>query len=130
MTQIIHMHDYDSDHIPSMPVVDIGLSTPQVSNPIYSTAIVDSGADSTMIPIQVIKQLKPRYIGKTYLRGVTGKRRPVSIYSVRVHIGENHVYKAQAVADPQNTEIIIGRDVLNHLEVTLNGFAGVTEIRA
>ena len=38
------------------------------------------------------------------------------------------VYGVEAVADRQNGEAIIGRNVLNQLVVTLNGIAGITEI--
>ena len=36
--------------------------------------------------------------------------------------------KVYAVADPQNNEIVLGRDVLNQFMVTLNGLASAVEI--
>ena len=131
MTQIIQMQNYDLDYHPAMPIIEIGLSKPEDMQPsLFLTAIIDTGADATIIPLRVLKKMAAISVDDTYLKGITGSRRRVKLYAVSVYIGEHRVYVSRVIADAKNDEIIIGRDVLNQLEVTLNGFAEVTEIRS
>lgn len=60
--------------------------------------------------------------------GVTGTRMPVEIHLVSLHIGRLIIPSIEAIANVNNDEAIIGRNVLNRLIVTLNGLAGVTEV--
>ena len=130
MTQLIDMHDYDSTHDPSMPVLEIGLSRSQDVQPQTKViALVDSGSDATTIPLKILKKIKAKRRGERYMVGVTGARRLVRLYLVTVYIGDYAVYGIEAAENTVNQETLLGRDILNQLEVTLNGFAGVTEIR-
>ena len=49
-------------------------------------------------------------------------------YVVDLHLGEHHIHAVEVAALPAGDENILGRDVLNHLVVTLNGLVGVTEV--
>jgi len=60
--------------------------------------------------------------------GIAGIGVQVEIHLLILHMGPLTVYGVEAVADKQNGEAIIGRNVLNQLVITLNGIAGVTEI--
>lgn len=51
----------------------------------------------------------------------------VDLYLVVMSIGEIEI-AARGAADKNGNELIIGRNVLNQLIVTLNGLASVTEI--
>ncbi|MEM7532261.1 MAG: hypothetical protein AAF639_08795 [Chloroflexota bacterium] len=85
MTNIIHMHDYDVDFHPSMPVIEIGLSAPEDQQPtIFLTAQVDSGADATFIPSRIFKKMGLSIVDTKILRGVTGRRRMVNLYQIVV----------------------------------------------
>ena len=91
------------------------------------TALLDSGSDATMIPIRFLQQIRAR----------KGKR-------MRVHVLGNHSYMTDSyrislrmagttvqlsvLADHFNEQVILGRDVLNYLVVTLNGVAHMVEI--
>jgi len=48
---------------------------------------------------------------------------------VVLQLGNFTIPKVYAVADRQNGEMILGRDVLNQFIVTLNGLANVVEIQ-
>lgn len=52
----------------------------------------------------------------------------VNIYEVRVRIGSFTIPKVYAVGDRKNGEMILGRDVLNHFIVTLNGLTNIVKI--
>ncbi len=91
-------------------------------------ALLDSGADGSMIPLDVLRQIGARYQETRYLRGVTGVRQTADLYLVTIHIGPHKITGIRATAVSDGSEVIVGRDVLNHLVVTLNGLANVTEI--
>jgi predicted aspartyl protease len=93
------------------------------------SALVDSGADATLIPVDILNAIKAPFIRTHTMVSVNNTRHTVDIYRLRIRVGAGPaLYGVRAVATPQGGEAILGRDVLNHLIVTLNGLAGVTEI--
>jgi predicted aspartyl protease len=112
-----------------MPVVEIKFHMPgrTPSDRTY-VALVDSGSDGTLVPIDILEGLGARYVGDAIIRWLWGVSNPVDIYLVSVIVGPQTVHGVRVIAVPEDSEIILGRNVLNHLIVTLNGLAGVTEI--
>ncbi len=84
-------------------------------------ALIDSGADSTSVPLSYLEQLRARRNRKAWLRGTTGDRLLVDLYAVAIGLGPYKQGWLEVIGDAVNEEVVIGRDVLNHLEVTLNG---------
>lgn len=117
---------YDESYIPSAPIVRLTL---RANKAVEVTALVDSGSDATLIPINILKAIGARHTKTKRLRGVTGVAKLVGLYTVNLHINTDLVHSVHVVAGDKGTEIILGRDVLNHHVVTLDGPAGVTEIR-
>ncbi|NBD36615.1 MAG: hypothetical protein GVY30_11540 [Chloroflexi bacterium] len=106
-----------------MPVVDVTVTTPgQQHASMTITALVDSGADGSLIPITILEQVGARYVDKARMRGVLGHSQMVDIYLATLQIGENWVHRVEG------KEAVLGRNVLNHLVITLDGLAEVTEI--
>jgi hypothetical protein len=71
-----------------------------------------------------------RYVETRQMRGIVGLAYPVDLYLVSIRIGVHPMPAVRVIAGVAESEAIIGRDVLNHLVVTLNGLASVTEIGA
>lgn len=119
----VYSHPYESrHHDPAMPVVEIALLSSEANAvPIELTAIVDTGADARMLPVNVLEAAGARYVQTLSLRGITGQSLDVETFVTVIHLGPHVVYGVQAVAMPTGSEAIIGRDVLNQLEITLNG---------
>ena len=119
----VYSHSYDSWHYdPAMPVVEIALLSPETGvSLIQLTALVETGADATMLPANVLEAAGARYVQTLRLRGVTEQSLSVETFVTIVRLGPHTVYGVQAVAMPVGSEAIIGRDVLNELEITLNG---------
>lgn len=92
------------------------------------TAIVDSGADATMMPVRVLQQLKARKLDTVWLQGVAGGRYQVDLYALAVQIGDYRPIYVDVVGSERGNEIIVGRDFLNHFAVMLNGLAGIVEV--
>lgn len=125
---MIDSFDYDSSHIPSMPVAEISISYAPGLSELRLTAIVDSGADSTIIPLSYLEQVGARKIESVWLRSTTSHRIEVDLFVVSLRIGRQVQREVEVVGDTEYQEVILGRNVLNHYIVTLNGLAGVVEI--
>jgi hypothetical protein len=113
---------YDTDYEPAAPALTIGIGSPR-SNVARNevTALVDSGADVTMIPLSILRSSGGRAKEKGQLRGILGEPITVNRYLITVYVAGFAIRGIQAVALKDNQEIILGRDVLNQLEIVLNG---------
>lgn len=122
---------YSTSHMPSAPVMEIGILGPgEESREVSLTCFVDTGADATLLPIHILQLVGAEYIEPRYVRGVTGARVLAETYLAVVHVGQQFIPVTSAVALLRGEEAILGRDVLNHLVVTLDGPAEVLEIYA
>jgi predicted aspartyl protease len=122
-------YPYDQAYQPAMPVVDVRIISPhsgESAGPF--TAVLDSGADGTLIPVDLLEQIDVLSIASANLRGITGERRAVKLYLVNLEIGPSRLRGIRVASMPMRTEFILGRNVLNQMTVTLNGLALVTEI--
>ena len=115
-------HLYDSSFDPAAPVFPIGLG-PSGEEDIRQelTALIDTGADVTMIPARILLLAGGRVIEQGRLRGILGDPVTVNLYLIAVHIGGVTVHGIRAAALKDNREPTLGRDVLNQLEIVLNG---------
>ena len=127
---MIHSYLYSSAYDPEAPVIPITVYSPKYKKPEVSlTALADYGSDATMIPRDVLKKVRARYIETRRLRGISGLGYPVKTYLVTIRIGPHTIYGIEAVAIEPKSEPLIGRDVLNQLVVTLDGPATTTEVK-
>jgi len=120
---------YDTTYFPPAPSLEIKLAIPEESFEIGPlTALVDTGADVTIVPIEHIEPLKIQVDNRKFLRSHWGERRTVDIYLLDVGLGNIRLPLVEIIADELGNEIIIGRNVLNKLIATLNGPAQSMEI--
>jgi hypothetical protein len=125
---LVYTHDYDSHYQPAMPVVEIQVRRRAGQTSATLNAIVDSGADATMIPLPTLRQLNARKVRTGWLSGSAGERYQVDLYTIAVQIGEYQLIYVDAVGSERSDEVIVGRDVLNQFIVTLNAPGHVVEI--
>jgi predicted aspartyl protease len=122
---------YDSHYQPPMPVVQVELGAPGLAPlPQQMTALVDSGSDGTLIPVDLLEKAGARCVGEARLRGMIGPSQLVNVYLASLRVGTHFVRGLRVVAAPEQAEAILGRNALNHLVITLNGPASATEIPA
>ena len=121
--------NYSRQFDPTMPIVEVSVRAVGTSHPAsVVTALVDSGADATILPLSVLQQVGARYVRGRVMHGVTGIPENVDTYLVSIQIGPYTVHGIRAVAYGTNMTPIIGRDVLNNLVVTLDGLAQETVV--
>jgi predicted aspartyl protease len=124
-SQAYERRSYD----PPMPVLDIGVSRPGASVPAATVeAVVDTGADGTLLPLDVLEQAGAIFVDRAYLRGITGQRQAVDLYLTTIHLGRFRITGVRAAALPPGEAAILGRDVLNQLDIALRGPASVIEV--
>lgn len=126
---MVHQFDYDSHYEgPSLPVVELGVTGRKATKNQVVSALVDSGADATLIPVNILREVDARKIDSRWARNISGVRYQVAMYAVDLAIGSFAFPDTEVIANIQTDEIVLGRDVLNQLIVTLNGLASVVEI--
>lgn len=125
----MHTFDYDFGYSPSFPAVKLSVKPfEQNRDFIFLDALLDSGADGTLIPIKELRQMRARKTGQTILRSITGATSIVDIYEVTIQLGPHLFPKVRVAADKHNQMTIVRRDILNQIIITLNGLASTTEI--
>ncbi|MEZ4705623.1 MAG: hypothetical protein R3A44_00370 [Caldilineaceae bacterium] len=53
----MHTYDYDSAYSPSAPVVDITITIPTSTATVTVSALIDSGADATVLPLDLLTRI-------------------------------------------------------------------------
>ena len=117
---IVHSHEYDSGYDPAMPVIEIQIRRRADQPAITLTAIVDSGADATLIPLRYLRQLQARKGQTKWLSGTAGGRYEVDLFTLSVQVGQHTPHYLDVVGTEHQDEVIVGRDLLNQFIVTLN----------
>jgi len=124
----LYTFDYNFAYSPSAPFVTLEVGAGSTTAGLTLSAMIDSGADATLLPLPLLKRLRAPRLDTRILRTVTGVRTPVSLFRVWLRIGPAHLRNVHAIGIETTEGAILGRDVLNQLIVTLNGLAAVTEI--
>jgi len=125
---MVRSYEYSRVYQPSAPVLEIGIRRTSQDFEVETEALIDTGADATILPIQLLQRINAKYRGSRSMRGIIGISRRVETFQVVVRVGNYFIPGIRAVADKQGNEAILGRDVLNQLRITLDGPALVTEI--
>lgn len=120
---------YDKSFFPSAPVIDCTVSIPGGA-PASSRAcrgLIDSGADITAIPQNVVTELRLARVDRIPVAGYDEVTRLKDVYAAKVSVPpmEEKVFK---VVVTREDYALIGRDLINHWMVTLNGKKGIVEI--
>lgn len=84
-------------------------------------AIIDTGADMTVLPLPVLRQAKAPPIGPGQLRGPWGDTHPVVFFAVELEVQDLRFPGVQVAGDATGHEIIVGRNILNKLPLFLDG---------
>lgn len=129
MSRRIYTYPYSEAYDPAMPVIEIGVSLPKRSAAEITTpALLDSGSDGTLIPIDLLESIGAKPVGPARVHGLWGGSRSANMYLVKLYIGPHQLFAVRVAGVNADDECILGRNLLNHLIVTLNGHASVVEI--
>ncbi len=118
------MYNYDSvEHNPPAPVILIEIRRPdRTEHHLKEKALIDTGASKSCIPINIIDALLLTQTGEVDVTGFTEtqtERR--TTYGAKIKLDYFFDDVIDVIELPENTESIIGRDILNKLNISLKG---------
>lgn len=120
---------YSRDYYPPAPTVDVTFITAAEFLRIGPfSAIVDSGADGTIVPTSYLDEIHAPPTEEMVIRSQWGERRKVILYLIDVQIGDLTLPGVEVVGDELSEEILLGRDILNLLRVVLDGPREAVEV--
>lgn len=119
---------YESNYPSAAFPVAVGTIGGRNAKSTIVTGLIDSGADATILPVSILRQINARRGEVAWARSVTGQRYQVNLYQVTVSIREYTMRGVEVIANEHTGEVIWGRDVLNQLYVVLDGPGENTQI--
>lgn len=113
---------YLDTYYPPIPTLEITLGYPEESLKLGPlTAIIDTGADGTLVPQALIDQLGAPFVDDIRIRSHWGEWRNIQIFTLDIGIGSLRLPAIEVLGDESGDEIILGRNLLNKLHLLLNG---------
>ena len=121
-------YPYDKKNFnPPAPVLEVSLSIPNSQLIVKLPALLDSGADITVIPQAIPQQLQLKYVDEVLAIGYDGIQKKTFVYSVQIILQGLGDFIIETITS--DTEyVIIGRDILNKWSILLKGRDEVFEI--
>jgi predicted aspartyl protease len=120
--------EYNRAYEPPAPYLNILVSSIANQSAEEISALLDSGADATMLPISILNQVNAPYLEKMAMRWGTSPPEVVDIYIATIRIGPHVLHGINVIAVPPESDAILGRDVMNQLNIQLNGLALETTV--
>lgn len=117
---------YDTSYSPAIPVCETTLIVTSSGLRLTLSAIIDTGADATIIPVSQLRKIGARRAHEARLRSQWGEPRRVYLYVVDMKIGDFDLPGIYVVGDDRGNECVLGRNVINRLKMLLDGPLGNT----
>jgi len=119
---------YDTSLVPPAPFLAAHVSDPTGSaeSPLIP-AKVDTGADVTAIPANLVSQLNLVPASEVEVEGYNGHRATLACYDITLRVAHLRVVGLSVITFSEDY-ILLGRDVLNLLRLLLDGPALSLEI--
>ncbi len=112
-------YPYDSSSEPPAPVVPVRIAAPgRPEHGIAVPALVDSGADLTVVPVSVAAVADLTPIGRVNVEGVAGTVARAAVYAAEIEInGVREIAEVIALGG----QTLLGRNLLNRWVLVLDG---------
>ena len=117
------MTDYALTLEPPGPVVSIHILDPVTGRSADLVALIDTGAAVSVIPAEVVTKLGLSPVDMTSVRALSGEQWTASTYRCTFVI-DGHVMLGVEFIAVKDASGLLGRDVLQHFLLTLDGKAG------
>ena len=125
MSQYLYSNQYN----PPAPVMEITLGLPGKPSAIGPfAALIDTGADATYVPSNLLRQLNAPFINRGVVRSQWGESRSVKLHTISIGVGLLNIPVVTVISDSQSDEIILGRNFLNRWQISLDGPAALTQL--
>jgi predicted aspartyl protease len=113
---------YNQQLSPPAPLAVVSVSPPNgAAHPAMWPAQIDTGADRTVIPARLADELQLPKLDEANVVSLDGIAAVMSTYSVTLKIRDVSAVTVEALCAEGEDIILLGRDVLNHFRITLDG---------
>lgn len=113
---------YNQQLFPPAPLALVQvLDSAGVAHPSVWPAQIDTGADRTVIPSSLVEELQLPKLDEAEVESLDGVAAIMSTYSVTLRIHDLAAVTVEALCAKGDRIILLGRDVLNHFRITLDG---------
>jgi len=121
---------FSQEKFPPAPILEISLSQPlERAQTELLPALIDTGADFTMVALHWLLQIDAPEIRSAHVRGLWSERQLVTLYLVDIHLETGVLSGVEVIGidsteehfDDADDEIILGRNVLNKLFLLFEG---------
>lgn len=116
---------YDERRQPAAPRLPVRVGVPGRTPEVLLAALVDTGADITVVPRAVVRQLRLPSINLIGVRGVGGELLQAVVYAAEFETDWTR-FTAEVVG--LGDEMLLGRDALNLWTLILEGPARKLEV--
>ena len=117
---------YDLEKSPPAPVLPVRIGVGGARRDATLRALIDTGADVSLIPARVARELRLPVVGQIKIRGVTG-RTSVDLYGADLEVAGSSIrVQLAGLGD----EILLGRDIVNRWIIVLRGPERLLEIES
>ena len=121
------IYNYNRQIDPPRPMINVVVRSPEDAQVfIASPALIDTGADYSVITPLIYDKLMPLRVGRVRIAGYVGKAEFVPLYSVDIEIHDWRFDEIPVLVG-SNDYAIIGLDLLNQFDLRLNGIDGKLE---
>ena len=123
---------YSQDYLPPAPVLPVSLAVADRSRRQGPwLALVDTGADGTFVPTEILEKLEAPVVYMTNVRSHLGERlHRVPVHRVDIVLFDSlRLPDIEVVGDDWGDCIIVGRNVLNRLRLNLDGPGQSTRVQ-
>jgi len=112
---------YDTSTQPPAPFIEFDVVSPQDSKQQRpAQGLLDTGAEVSVLPVEILTALQIPKASSMSVESWDGSPTFVTTHIVTLGIADAHLDSIEVVAAPI-PYAILGRDVLNHFILTLNG---------
>jgi predicted aspartyl protease len=120
---------YLDAYFPPAPALEVKIGYPTESLRLGPfIAIVDTGADGTLVPLSLLDSLNAPFVDDVRIRSHWGEWRNIQIFTVDIGIGSLRLPSIEVLGDDVGNEIVLGRNLLNKLRLLLDGRTNYVEL--
>jgi len=106
--------------MPPTPFVETQVINPLNGERFQLPGKLDTGAAMTVIPGDIVTALHLEQMGDVLCQGYDGVETPRPLYYVALEVTCYYIPMVEVTVSPRR-DVLLGRDVLNHFILTLNG---------
>ena len=114
------MYPYETRVRPPAPFLEIQVINPVTGVTQQCPAKLDTGATLTILPEVLVDALVLSPKGEATIYGYNGMATIRPIYYVNLQVA-GYSFSSVRVSSSKRSDVLLGRDVLNHFIITLNG---------